>query len=249
MKIHAKTLIPVVLDFIVTYVGEEEAEEFARICDTTMEKANTNPLVQAGGFNALLKIYLRQYPSMKDKICTSDQPEAKEESSSSESESDTKSENGKNVVKPKTSKPAVEKKESESDSDSSSSEEEKPATKVTAGTKRKSSDPAPEPVKRQKTEETVETFESVEPVYSNKRTTFSRIKKDYADNLSHEFQDNSFEAKVRYGKGGDDYGIHSNERLRVVTGKDFRKQKTKMKNKNFHGQGNKLVYKCNSIKF
>ena len=68
MKIHANTLIPVVLDFLVTYIGEEEAEEFAKICETTMDEAKENPLVKAGGFNALLKIYLKHYPSIKDQI-------------------------------------------------------------------------------------------------------------------------------------------------------------------------------------
>jgi 5-methylcytosine-specific restriction endonuclease McrBC regulatory subunit McrC len=80
------------------------------------------------------------------------------------------------------------------------------------------------------------------------RTPFSRIKHDYAKALPTQLQDNTFEAKTRYGKGGDNYGIHSNEKLKIVDGKDFRKAKTKMKKKNFHGAGNRLTYTCNSIK-
>lgn len=261
MKIHAKTLVPVVLDFLVNYIGEEEAEEFAKICGTTMEDASENPLVKAGGFNALLKLYLRQYPSMKDKIAAKEEPVEKDSESSSE-ESDTKDEKEAEKAAPKAQaakknekkpeNPQSDSSESEDSDESSSEEEVKPkaaeANKV-AGKKRKheeedeEEEEEPAVNKRQKTET------NEVPVAKNTRAPFSRIGKDYANGLSREFQDNSFEAKVRYGQGGDDYGIHSNERLRVVAGKDFRKEKTKMKKKNFHGAGNKLVYKVNSIKF
>jgi hypothetical protein len=32
-------------------------------------------------------------------------------------------------------------------------------------------------------------------------------------------------------------------------GKHFKKEKTKLKNKNFHGAGNRLTYQVNSVKF
>lgn len=126
MQIHAKTLIPVVLDFLTTFIGEEEAQEFAKICDTTMEKAGENPLVKAGGFNALLKAYLKQNPLMKEKLSKT------EEDSSSDEESDTKEEE-----QPKAAAKLNGKAKEESSSDESSSEEEqvkkpakKPAKKV-----------------------------------------------------------------------------------------------------------------------
>jgi hypothetical protein len=47
--------------------------------------------------------------------------------------------------------------------------------------------------------------------------------------------DNTFEAKARYGiAGGDTYGEWSNERLKDKVGKGFKKEKGKMKNRNFH---------------
>ena len=151
--------------------------------------------------------------------------------------------------------PKISKKKEESDSCDSdeSSEVEAPAKekKPTSGTKRKSESSDDSSPKRQKVEEKEDSSSSEEakPKNSNTRVPYSRIKHNYADNLGHEFQDNTFEAKARYGQGGDDYGIASNERLRVTRGKGFRKEKTKMKKKNFHGAGQKIVYKVNSIKF
>jgi hypothetical protein len=36
---------------------------------------------------------------------------------------------------------------------------------------------------------------------------------------------------------GDKFGIWSNDRLKDVKGKNFTKEKNKMKNRNFHAQG------------
>mgnify|MGYP003493710931 CR=1 FL=1 len=46
----------------------------------------------------------------------------------------------------------------------------------------------------------------------------------------------SFYSKFELGQG-DKFGEWSNERLKDKKGKDFKKEKTKMKNKNFHSQG------------
>ena len=46
-----------------------------------------------------------------------------------------------------------------------------------------------------------------------------------------EFMDNTFEAKEKFGKGGDSYGAWSSNKLKVVVGKGFVKEKNKMKNR------------------
>ena len=67
--------------------------------------------------------------------------------------------------------------------------------------------------------------------------------------MNNKFADNSFEAKKRFGMEGDTYGIMSSQRLEKVRGKDFKKEKMKMKNKNHHGSGMKITTQINSIKF
>lgn len=84
---------------------------------------------------------------------------------------------------------------------------------------------------------------------SANKPSFTRVADGRSDHLNDNLRDNTFEAKARYGRGGDVYGTRANEKLVVVKGKDFRKEKTKMKNKNFHGSGNDLTYQCNSIRF
>ena len=152
---------------------------------------------------------------------------------------------------------AAEKEQEESDDSSDSSESEKQAdkpkvadqaAKTTTDSKNKIQK-TEEEEKNEESEESEEVNQIDSSVKKDKTVPFSRISQDYAKNLSRELQDNTFEAKAKYGQGGDDFGIHSNQKLKIVKGKDFRKEKTKMKKKNFHGAGNKLVYKVNSIKF
>ena len=62
--------------------------------------------------------------------------------------------------------------------------------------------------------------------------------------------DHSFESKARFGMGGGDkFGEWSNDRLRDKVGAGFKKEKQKMKNRNFHSAGNKIGYGVNSVKF
>ena len=72
-----------------------------------------------------------------------------------------------------------------------------------------------------------------------KEFKFARIDESkYAHLTSHE-ADYSYESKVRYGKG-DTYGDWSNSRLKDKVGKNFTKEKNKMKNKNFHASGGRF---------
>ena len=79
---------------------------------------------------------------------------------------------------------------------------------------------------------------------------FKRIDESkFADKIAHHFQDNSFEAKARFGQGGDSYGGWSNARLHDKHGKNFIKEKNKMKNRNTHASGRFDQNAVNSVKF
>ncbi|CAI2378642.1 unnamed protein product [Moneuplotes crassus] len=257
MQIHAKTLAPIIIDFLKTYYGQEEADEFSKLVEVTEKDSSNNPLIKAGGFNALLKTFLKQNPAVKKALAKVSQEESSSESDESSDEEEKK------PVKKVAKKAAKPKKEESDSSDSSSEEEEKqPAKKQKAkvvkkeesdsssseeedkpAQKRKAETERQETTKRQKVSEEDDSSEDTneQPQQNNPRTPYSRVKEDYANNLSVEFQDNSFEAKARYGgQGGDNY---------ETRGKGFRKEKTKMKKKNFHGAGQKITYQVNSIKF
>ena len=62
-------------------------------------------------------------------------------------------------------------------------------------------------------------------------------------------KDCSFEAKARFGQGGDTYGGWSSEKLSKVVGKNFLKEKNKMKNRNTHASGRFDASAVNSVKF
>ena len=64
------------------------------------------------------------------------------------------------------------------------------------------------------------------------RVPFQRIKED-SKILPPALQDNSYEAYMR--KTGDNFGQLANEKSKVTRGKDFKKEKTKFKNKTSAG--------------
>ena len=108
--------------------------------------------------------------------------------------------------------------------DSDEEEEEKPK-------KKKKED------KKKKEEEDID-FDKMEfaprPKASSNpdRVPFQRIKED-SKILPPALQDNSYEAYMR--KTGDNFGQLANEKLKVTRGKDFKKEKTKFKNKTSAG--------------
>ena len=68
------------------------------------------------------------------------------------------------------------------------------------------------------------------PAKPSKEYLFKRINTSkYDDKISAAFADNSFEAKARFGKGGDSYGSWSNSKLHDKQGASFIKEKNKMK--------------------
>lgn len=59
---------------------------------------------------------------------------------------------------------------------------------------------------------------------------FKRINvSTFAGTIDNKFVDNSFEAKERFGQGGDSYGSWSNSKLADKKGASFIKEKNKMK--------------------
>ena len=192
MHIHAKNLLPIVIDFLSTYYGEEEAEEFAKIIDIKITDTKKNPLIKAGGFNALLKTFLKANPHVKKALLQiSNEESSSEDDSNSENESSSEDEKPApkrtKKVEPKVaSKKVIKKEESESSSDSS--EDEKPAkaskaakkTLKIAGKKRKQ-EPSEEnknKQKKQKLEESDSSDESEEKeeISMKTRIPYSRIK-------------------------------------------------------------------------
>ena len=57
------------------------------------------------------------------------------------------------------------------------------------------------------------------------------------------------QAKAKFGKEGDGFGLIGQNKLIDKKGRNFRKEKGKFKNKSFQGGGGKITCKVNSIKF
>jgi hypothetical protein len=71
----------------------------------------------------------------------------------------------------------------------------------------------------------------------------------WENNIHSQLRDNTFEAKARFGQGGDSYGAWSSEKLSKVQGENFTKMKNKMKNRNTHASGTFNASAVNSVRF
>ena len=90
----------------------------------------------------------------------------------------------------------------------------------------------------------------VAPKQPAKDYLFKRINTAiYDEKIASHFVDNSFEAKARFGKGGDSYGAWSNSKLYDKQGASFIKEKNKMKKRQSHASGRFDTGAVNSIKF
>ena len=67
--------------------------------------------------------------------------------------------------------------------------------------------------------------------------------------VSRETEGASFESKAKFGGEGDKFGEWSYDRLRDKRGESFKKEKGKMKNRNFHSAGQRISTVVNSYKF
>lgn len=65
--------------------------------------------------------------------------------------------------------------------------------------------------------------------------SFSRINPDEIGFIPEKLRDNTFEAKFKYGQGGDEWGKFGYEKLKDTRGESFKKTKGKLKNRAFQG--------------
>lgn len=106
------------------------------------------------------------------------------------------------------------------------------------------------PVTRRKASMDAEAAEKETPAGPAGDYHFKRINASkYTDKIQQHFIDNSFEAKARFGQGGDSYGAWSNSKLHDKKGASFIKEKNKMKNRQSHASGAFNTAAVNSIKF
>ena len=83
-----------------------------------------------------------------------------------------------------------------------------------------------------------------------KQVLFQRIDPSkWEGKIQNNLVDCTFEAKAKFGQGGDSYGSWSSSRLIKVQGKNFTKEKNKMKNRNTHASGRFDQNAVNSVKF
>ncbi|CAK60979.1 unnamed protein product (macronuclear) [Paramecium tetraurelia] len=80
-----------------------------------------------------------------------------------------------------------------------------------------------------------------------KKKFFQKCDDSVYDILPEHFKVNAFEAKKMFGEG-DEYGEFGNEKLKFTRGDNFKKEKGKLKNRQFQGMGSINLNAINSIK-
>lgn len=183
----------------------------------------------------------------KEESGSEDENEDKNTSSDDE-DTKKKQKNGKLVGKKRS------KKDDSSDDDSESEDDKEKKKNGKAKKRARTSSVSSGPITRKKSEEM---GDYVPPVRDPNAVgipapgyKFQRINEDKYRNLLNETAaDNSFESKARFGLGGGDkFGEWSNSKLFDKVGKGFKKEKGKMKNRNFHAQGQGIDSGINSVK-
>lgn len=202
--------MPLVLDFVQESFGEDDYKAFKKYFDIKV-KHRKDPLVKAGGLQAMLECFLKQNKKLRSAL---------EDGGAKKGE-----------AKPK----------KRARSDSNASSEHEPAKK-----RRRASSVVSEASVSTRTRHKVD----LPPAEQIKAVPFKRIDESlFEGKISHNLADCTFEAKARFGEGGDSYGAWSNEKLRVTQGASFVKMKNKMKNRNTHASGTFNAAAVNSIKF
>ncbi|CAD8115900.1 unnamed protein product [Paramecium sonneborni] len=80
-----------------------------------------------------------------------------------------------------------------------------------------------------------------------KKRFFQKCDETVYEKLPEHLRDNTFEAKKKFGEG-DQYGEFGNEKLKFTRGDNFKKEKGKLKNRQFQGMGSINLNSINSIK-
>ena len=219
MKISAEDLWPLILDFVDSYFGADQFEEFKKHFDLEIEHSK-DPLVQAGGLKAMLACFLKNnkqvYKSFKKSNKAKEEKSSGKKAKKEEKVGKKRTRKGSNVSEVSDAVPQK-RKRAPSAVSSKSVESSGPITRRKASMD--ASNAATAPNKQAQTD-------------SNKEVLFKRIDASKFNNkISTQFQDNSFEAKARFGEAGDTYGGWSNSKLHDKHGKNFIKEKNKMKNR------------------
>ena len=284
MKVEAEDLWPLILDFVETHFGDEELESFKKFFKLKVAH-KSNPLVLAGGIQAMLGCFLKQnkevFKSFKTHLQAKDgkvEPKKSkkvvESSSSSSSESSEEEKPKKKAVVVDAKKVVGQKRKTkeesssdddddesssddkESSSDDSSSDDDKknkkkPTKVAEKANKRKRSDSVSSRTRAlsDAKEEMPPPAKVLAPPPGNYK--FQRINDDkYRAVVANANKEGaSFESKGAYGGEGDKFGEWSYDRLKDKRGESFKKEKGKMKNRNFHSMGQRISHVVNSIKF
>lgn len=69
----------------------------------------------------------------------------------------------------------------------------------------------------------------INPARNVQNAPFKRINDNIIDGMDENFIDNTYDGFM--AKSGNAYGKEANDKLKIVKGKDFKKEKTKFKNK------------------
>lgn len=248
MKIGAEDVWAVVLDFIKTYLGEEELDAFKTHFNVTLDQTQ-DALVKAGGMQAMLQCFFKNNKKAYKQFLIA--KKSKKESESGDEVADKKKDKkakAKKAAKSASTLAGQKRKRSDSQvSDSPSVAKKRVRTESMNSAKSNGSTGGP--VTRRKSLDAAEAVLKA-PKPANE-FAFKRIDPTkFANTISHKFADNSFEAKARFGtEGGDSYGSWSNSKLHDKKGASFIKEKNKMKNRQSHGSGAFNAMSVNSIKF
>ncbi len=239
MKIEAADVWPLVLDFIKNYVGKAQLKAFKEHFAVEVEQSE-DILVKAGGMQALMAAFFKQNKAAYKQFVKAQKANGKTKSKAKKDESDSSSSEEETPVKAKKKDSTLAGKKRKR-SDSQTSEKSGKASKrqrAESVTSVKSNGSGP--VTRRKASmdadaAAAEVEKETKPAgdYHFKRINASK----FTDKIQSHFIDNSFEAKARFGQGGDSYGAWSNSKLHDKKGASFIKEKNKMKNRQSHASG------------
>ena len=224
MKITANQLMPLVLHFIGHHFGEGDLESFKKYFALSEIDHEEDPLVKAGGMQAMLTSFLKNNKKALKKFKEHHDKDAEA------AVSGKRRRRASSAVSDAVSEEKVAKKSKKRQRTSSINS----ITSVASDRKT-----------RQKKAEVV-----LPAPGEVKDVVFKRIDETlFEGKITENFADCSFEAKARYGQGGDTYGSWSNDKLKVTQGASFIKMKNKMKNRNTHASGTFNASTVNSVRF
>eukprot|EP01017_Pseudomicrothorax_dubius_P006520 TRINITY_DN11874_c0_g2_i1.p1 TRINITY_DN11874_c0_g2~~TRINITY_DN11874_c0_g2_i1.p1 ORF type:complete len:245 (+),score=102.08 TRINITY_DN11874_c0_g2_i1:151-885(+) len=226
VKIAGNQILPLIYKFLFAAGFEKIANKLAKTAGISVESIETG--LGKCSLKKILKYYVKHHPALLKELTeelqqeeVEEQPEiVEEEVEKTQLKKRKKSkENGEAAEEPaKKSKKKKKKVEVEEE------EEEAPQPEVEQEGEEESKSPAQVSVSSQN--------QGKKAPPPNK--PFSRVDPGIYTQLPEALRDNTFWAKARYG-AGDEFGMLGHTRLKDVRGKDFKKEKTKMKNKAFQG--------------